>query len=125
METMSTQPEHVGDNTSSTTPRSPDSNQAAGTAATAAAPDPAPQETKQQWGLGVIYLTALLSCFGMALHWSSSSLKIALAWVAAGIIASQIVVDLGKFSSPEAKANFSVVFRSIAGIIALLAAYWL
>lgn len=86
---------------------------------------PAPVKIEQQWRLGAIYLIALLSCFGMALHWSGKDFKIAMAWVVAGIIASQIVVDLGRFSTPEAKVKFSVVFRSAAGIIALIAAYWL
>jgi hypothetical protein len=89
--------------------------------ATVAVPPPKP---RQQWVLGIIYLVALLFCFWMAIS-NAGTLRIALAWVVAGIVASQIVVDLGKFSSPEAKAKFALFFRSVAGISALLAAYLL
>ena len=92
-------------------------------------PDPATQApattttTTSNIVNGVVYVIVLILCFSAAAYYRDTNLKLALAWLLAGVVTSQIAIDLGKFSSPESKGRFSAVFRLIAAVIAVGGAY--
>jgi hypothetical protein len=74
--------------------------------------------------LGATYMVVLLGCCREAIYYADSSTKLALAWLAAGVVASQVVIDLGKFESAQHKAWLSAGYRLLAVIIGLAAVYW-
>ncbi len=74
--------------------------------------------------VGVSYPIAVALC-GYAAHKNGGVLEVAIAWLVAIVICSQIAIDLGEFSSAESKAWFSAGYRLLSGVLVVGGAYLL
>ncbi len=79
---------------------------------------------RKQIGLGLAYIVAMVAACIFALHYATATPRLAFAWLAVGIVASQIVIDLAVFPNPVSKGRFSALFRAIAIALVLLLAYF-
>lgn len=73
---------------------------------------------KQALG-GLCYLAAYGFFLTLALR-NTDNTRLALAWLIAATVTSQVFIDISKFSSAESKGRFTAVFRIISAVIALV-----
>ena len=83
-----------------------------------------PKSTPGQIALGMFYLLLLVVSLGLSLYYARTDFKLATGWLVAGIVLSQVFIDLAQFSSPQKKGLFSAAFRILAGLVALVLIYF-
>lgn len=75
--------------------------------------------------LGVLYVIFFIGLLWVGIFQLDKFPKLAFAFFGAAVVLSQIVIDLGTFTSPKSKAWFSVSFRVLAAAFAFLAVLYL
>lgn len=73
--------------------------------------------------LGIGYVVCLLGACAAAIYYLPTNQKLGFTWLAVAVIASQILIDVGQFSTQESKAKFTASFRLLSVVMLVAAAY--
>ena len=78
---------------------------------------------RQEPGIVIFYVVMLIISMTFAICNADTNFKVSMAWIVVGIVSSQVAMDLTQFSSPQAKAGFSAIYRIAACLIMLAIVY--